>query len=359
MAVRERKTEGRPGLALAGALLALGAMGAGAIWPAETWIWPATRSLLFLLVGFASRQVAAWTVAAWAVACVLVAWQGWAGLDWALALLLGVELRLSRNAVVGIGLGVALSAVVALLWQREAGPLPFANRNHFSVFVEILLPFLAWRALRENHKAALFAAALLLAVSFAAGSRVGAVLLCAEILWLSLRWGGGKKLWGAMGAMAALLSLFVLFTPRERIENPWEGDHRREIWSAAVEMFASRPLTGWGGDRFADQYPAYARFDNGQRVNAVHSDWLEWAVEWGLPGLLLPLGALLWYLRQFAKSLAVWGILFGALHACVDFPWQNPGFLALTALLAGSFRFYAQKTSHSLSAATQSANAAG
>lgn len=124
MAVRERKTEGRPGLALAGALLALGAMGAGAIWPAETWIWPATRSVLFLLVGFASRQVAAWTVTAWAVACVLVAWQGWAGLDWALALLLGVELRLSRNAIVGLGLGVALSAVVALLWQREAGPLP-------------------------------------------------------------------------------------------------------------------------------------------------------------------------------------------------------------------------------------------
>lgn len=270
-------------------------------------------------------------------------------MDWALALLIGVELRLNRAAITWIALGVAVSGIAAMAWNREWGPLPFSNRNHFAVFVEIVLPFLAWRAFREGAKEAMLAAALLLAVSFAAGSRMGALLLCAEILWLSLRWGGGKKLLGAMAAMACLVSLFAFFTPRERIENPWAGDHRRDIWSAAGKMIAAKPITGWGGDHFSTEYPAFAEFDNGQFVNAVHSDWLEWTVEWGLPGLLLPLGALVWYLRRFAQSLAVWGILFGALHACVDFPWQQPGFLVLTALLAGSFSAYAQKTSHPLS----------
>jgi hypothetical protein len=282
----------------------------------------------------------------------IVAWQGWVGFDWALALLIGVEMRLNRAAITWLALAVAVSGIAAMAWNRELGPLPFANRNHYAVFVEIVLPFLAWRAMRDGAKDAMFAAALLLAVSFAAGSRMGALLLCAEILWLSLRFGGGKKLLISMGVLACLLSLFVLFTPRERIENPWAGDHRREIWSAAREMILAKPLTGWGGDRFSTEYLAFAEFDNGQHVNAVHSDWLEWAVEWGIPGLLLPLGAMIWYLRRFAQSLAVWGILFGALHACVDFPWQAPGFLVLTALLAGSFSAYAQKTSHPISSTT-------
>ncbi len=341
------------GLAVLGAVVAASALGISAVWPGETWIWPAARALLFLVAGIAARSLGAW-----AVACALVAWQGWVGLDWALAALLGAELRLSRAAITRIALAVALAALIAMLFNRDWGPLPFANRNHFSVFVELVLPFLAWRALREGSREAMFAAALLLALSFAAGSRMGALLLCAEILWLSLRWGGGRKLWGAMGALAGLLSLFVLFTPKERIEKPWEGDHRVEIWSAAAGMLAAKPLTGWGGDRFASEYPAYAQFDNGQRINAVHSDWLEWSVEWGVAGLLVPFAALIWYLYKHAQSLAVWGILFGALHACVDFPWQNPAFLALTALLAGSFSVYAQKTTDSLSPPTQSSDPA-
>jgi O-antigen ligase len=335
------------------ALLALLTLAAEAAWPAESWIWPLTRAVLFFVAGLVSRSMLGW-----AAACALIAWQGWVGLDWAVAILIGVEMRLNRAALTWVALGVAICGIAAMAWNREWGPLPFANRNHFAVFVEIVLPFLAWRAMREGAKGAMFAAALLLAVSFAAGSRMGAVLLCAEILWLSLQWGGGRKLFWSMGAMGCLISLFVLLTPRERIERPLEGDHRLEIWSAAKNMILAKPLRGWGGDRFPTEYGAFAEFDNGQRVNAVHSDWLEWMVEWGLPGLLLPLGALIWYLRRFAQSLAVWGILFGALHACVDFPWQQPGFLVLTALLAGSFSAYAQKTSHPLPSPAQSANVA-
>jgi hypothetical protein len=329
------------------AAAALIALAASAIWPAAAWVWPSARALLFVCLAATTRSPMAW-----AVACVLVAWQGWSGFDWAIAALIGAEMRLSRAAITRLALAAAVAALIALLANRDWGPIPFANRNHFSVFVEIVLPFLAWRAFRDGAKEAMLAAALLLAISFAAGSRVGALLLCAEILWLSLQWGGGKKLWIAMAALAGLVSLFVLFTPRERLENPLAGDHRGEIWSAAADMFAAKPLAGWGGDRFAAQYPAYARFDNGQRVNAVHSDWLEWGVEFGLAGLLVPLAGLIWYLHKHAQSLAVWGILFGALHACVDFPWQNPAFLVLTALLAGSFSVYAQKTTNSLSPPT-------
>jgi O-antigen ligase len=203
---------------------------------------------------------------------------------------------------------------------------------------------------------ALAAGGLLLVVSFAAGSRVGAALLAVEVLWLAWRWGGKRKLLEGGLALVGLASLFVILSPAERLRNPGNGDHRVEIWSSAVEMIRARPWIGWGVDQFPVRYPAFAKFDNGEFVNAAHSDWLEWGVEIGIGGLLLPGMLLGWYLRRFRHSPAVWGILFGALHAAVDFPWQQPGFLVLSAMLGGTFAQYASKTSRSPSYATQSAN---
>lgn len=318
--------------------------------------WPAIRALLFLLVGVRSALQGPRTLYGWLLGSVLVAGFGSVGLDWALASMLAGEIRLSRRSVEIAAVAVALSAVIALAIRPDLGPLPFANRNHFAVFTEVVLPFLLWRVLREESKLAILGAALLLAVSFAAGSRAGALILCLEILWLAARLSTRRNFALAGASLAILLSLFVLFAPKERLRDPWRGDHRAEIWEASISMVAARPWTGWGIDRFADAYPAYARFDNGEHVQAAHSDWLEWGVEAGIPGIILPALILVWYLRRYGQSPAVWGILFGALHACVDFPWQRPEFLALTALLAGSFSAYASKTSRSHTAATESAN---
>ncbi len=356
-----RRSKSAPGIALAVAVLSLLSIGLAGRLHGEEWVWPAIRAALFGLVGVAAwqRREREAGLGSAVAALGFVALFGWKGLDWALAALVVGHLRLSREALTQLAFGVGLAGALALAVNREWGPLPFGNRNHYAVFTEIVLPFLAWQAKRQESRLAWVGGALLLGVSFAAGSRVGVVLLGGEMLWLAWRWGGAKKLaWGAMGVVA-LGSVFVALSPGERLRNPWQGDHRVEIWSSAVEMIREKPWGGWGVDQFPKRYPAFAKFDNGEFVNAAHSDWLEWGVEAGIGGLLVPGMGLGWYLRRYRHSAAVWGILFGALHAMVDFPWQQPGFLVLSAVLAGTFTQYGEKTSRSSPHAAQPANAAG
>jgi O-antigen ligase len=102
----------------------------------------------------------------------------------------------------------------------------------------------------------------------------------------------------------------------------------------------ARPLQGWGWGEFSHVYPAFALFDNGEFVNAAHSDWIEWAVELGT----LPVAAFLcffcWWVRKKFQFYPSWGILIGALHAAVDYPFHLPGLLVFAAALAGSIETY-------------------
>jgi O-antigen ligase len=331
----------------------------------EPWIWPLARSGAFALLIIAlvrSRdfrtQIYIWSAALFLIAGVAF---GWRGLDFALAALAALHLRLGRDSLTKISWAVGLAGAGGMLLDRSLGILPIGNRNHFAVFTEIVLPFLAWRVRREGSREAIFAAGILLAVSFAGGSRMGAAVLSLELLWIAWNWHDSfrrrlRAFAAASVALVALGSLFLLTARSKRILDPWAGDHRREIWASSWEMILDRPWTGWGVDGFADAYPAYAKFDNGEFVNAAHSDWLEWGVEAGLAGMLAPLLLLLWYLRKYQQSPAVWGILFGAIHALVDFPWQKPGLLVVTALLAGSYTQYASQKTPKPAATAESAN---
>ncbi|GAB4408548.1 MAG: hypothetical protein OHK0021_19020 [Bryobacter sp.] len=349
--------------ALVTANLALLALAAETEWRAA-WIWHGLRAIAFLVVAFAlwrERQQTSeldqqrhW--AALLFALVAGAAFGAQAFDWTLAAWAALHLRLGRDALTKICWSVGILGLGGMLLDRGWGILPIGNRNHYAVFTEIVLPFLAWRARREASREALLAAALLLAASFAGGSRMGAALLGLELLWLAWQWGKAKVMALALAGLIALGSLFVLFNDSERLKNPLEGDHRLEIWASTIEMIRAKPWTGWGPDTFAEAYPAFAKFDNGQFVNAAHSDWLEWGVEAGLPGMLLPLFLLFWYLRKYGRSPAVWGILYGAIHAAVDYPWQRPGFVLLTALLAGAFTQYASQKTTSAAIAAESAD---
>ncbi len=325
--------------------------------------WPAVRALLFVFLGLAastrlpSPAALPWLAAAFASLAAL----GWSGLDYTLALLAAGHLRLKRDHLTGLVFVVALSALLALFFRRDLGPLPFPNRNHFAVFTELTLPFLVWRIKREDSRWAMIAASLSLAVSFAAGSRAGALLLGVEMLCLAWLWGRTPKLVAVSAALVCLASLFLLLHGGNRVQDPWAGDHRREIWTSALTMVQAKPFQGWGAGAFPAHYPAFALFDNGQFVNAAHSDWLEWAVEFGILPPALLLAGLFAYLARFRYSMPVWGILFGAVHAAVDYPGHQPGFLIFIALLAASFAHYAQTSnqhSHSHPLPTQSANAA-
>src|SRR5581483_5024607 len=85
-------------------------------------------------------------------------------------------------------------------------------------------------------------------------------------------------------------------------------------------------------------YPGYARFDDGKFANQAHNDWIQWAVEGGIPLLALMIWLAVWV---FPRALRTgWGAGAAAvfLHCLVDYPIQRTAvaslFFAVIAAIA-------------------------
>jgi O-antigen ligase len=119
---------------------------------------------------------------------------------------------------------------------------------------------------------------------------------------------------------------------------------RKEFWATSLEAAEAQPFTGWGFGAFQQ---AYRRFEDAGTVdrffvNHAHNDYLEIAVEGGIPAALLVAAFLLWWagrardvwkssggaVEQKAASIASAAIL---LHSVFDFPLRTS---AITAVLA-------------------------
>ncbi len=303
--------------------------------------WFAARAMAFLACLALARTdhpVFLYTLAA-AFAAIAVA--GFNGLNVAIACLVFANLNLKLRHFARLCAAITILATLSLLYSYFDAAwtpilFPFHNRNHYAVFSELSLPVLiyTWRRSRGNFY--LYIAAILLLGALAGGSRAGALLLLLEAGALAIIIGGREKLLFAIPATAIAASLFLMLAGSTRITDPFAGDHRFEIWQSSLAMLAAKPFVGWGAGDFSRIYPAYALFDNGQFVNAAHSDWLEWAIEFGLPATLAWIAIFLWWIRKSIHFYPSWGILISALHATVDFPFHLPAFLVFAAALAGS-----------------------
>jgi len=274
-----------------------------------------------------------------------IAIAGFEGLDSALAALTFVlfPVRLAWWAWLLAAVGVSGTASFLFAqWVPGFEPLlfPFHNRNHYAVFCELSLPVLvfAWR--RGGNSILLFAGGLMVITALLAGSRVGAVLLLVECCALWIISVERNNRWIALPCALLCASLFVSNSGTQRLANPLDGDHRLQIWQSGIEMVLAKPWIGWGANEFSRGYPAFAKFDNGEIVNAAHSDWLEWCIEYGCPIGIAWFAMFIWWLRKSIRSYPSWGILVGALHALVDYPFHLPGFLVFAAALAGSVHAY-------------------
>jgi O-antigen ligase len=112
---------------------------------------------------------------------------------------------------------------------------------------------------------------------------------------------------------------------------------RREAFRSAIQMVQDRPRIGFGLGTWSTAYPGYAVFDPGAIVNQAHNDWMQWAVEGGLPFLAFMLAFAGLLLRPAFRS--VWGIGVPVvlLHCLVDYPLQQrPALAALFFAVAGA-----------------------
>ena len=280
-------------------------------------------------------------------------------------LLCTIGMTYSRGAI--LGLVVAIVVVTAVGGARLRG---LATAGLAVVAAVTVLAF-AWSndalstnspPLAEQIDAGL-ALGVLLVVVGAVLALAGRLLLRAEA---RVRWpeGRARKVWRAIGALAALLVVLMVagaasapgglggtadrvaadFTEvrRDPIYEPGRllttsSANRWAWWREAAGAWSAEPVTGWGAGSFAVSRRLY-RVSPGD-VQQPHSLPMQFLAELGVVGALLGLGALLLLLaagvvrvrrtppgmeRDLAGALlaasAAWVV-----HACADWDWDIPG----------------------------------
>lgn len=277
-----------------------------------------------------------------------------------------VRPRRLLRATLYFGVGLAILATLQtftsggnVFWlfpsgYREFVMGPFVNRTYFAVFVELILPLALAGALLDRRRPLVYAllAGVLYAAVVAAASRGGIVLVsletgCVLLLAFSRRLIAPKTLAVTIAALAASALIFSAIVGPERLverlryKDPFIG--RREMNLSSLAMFRDRPLTGFGLGAWPTVYPRYAIYDDGLFANQAHDDWAQWAVEGGVPFLLLMAATALWSVRPALQTLWGIGILTVFVHCAFDYPTQKPALAAFLFFMLGLLAAERQK----------------
>ena len=251
----------------------------------------------------------------------------------------------------------------------------FANRNHAAVFLACLFPMLAvfanTRRLASQSgtsTAQLFAIALailLIPLILVTGSRSGMLtaiigLIGGVALYVSRapQRGGPKAAKFAVpvlaaAVMACLVFITIYFSRAEAIDRLFADSgvvtERADFWSTGVQLFWHYFPWGFGPGAFV---PAFQQVEpvallGGAYLNRLHNDWLETALTLGVPGILLMLGAVGYYVIH---SFQLWARMDGsrpsvtvgrmasiiiailAVASFSDYPLRTPALMGFAAL---------------------------
>ena len=256
-----------------------------------------------------------------------------------------------------------------LYWFREMhyGGIPFgpyANRNHFAGFAELVLPLalvplVLGRVRRERWPVVSLFVVVGIGALFLSASRGGIVSFGVELAVLALamilrRTIGKQLLAGAVVLVLAVvmvswlgvgqvLQRFSSFQTLEATAGK-RASMRRDTW----QVFLNHSLTGTGLGTLQIVYPPYESLYDGKIVNHAHNDYLEALAETGVLGglccawfLAVLFGESLRRVRQLSDSFAGTLQLSGLVactgflvHSLVDFNLHIPSNALLFFLMA-------------------------
>lgn len=305
-------------------------------------------------------------------------------------LLLAPLRRASLAPTVGmLFLVVVVTALVGLLQANDAfgnlynyrvAGFPgasglFSNRNHQALFLACGFPLLAALAARQNSvtppKFALIAALslFLLLMIMATGSRAGLVLgvlalgLSAIIYSVSLSREHRTRLprtgrplgIAALGLILVPVVGVVFLSRAGALQRLFAEDVSQEIrlrlFFPMLDLARVNFPVGSGFGSFVDVFKAREQIQDlsVQYLNHAHNDWIELAIEGGVPALLLAGGALIW---GVTAALSFWrvgksddeAVAYGrvgsvvlalaALASFADYPLRTPLVMILVAVAA-------------------------
>jgi O-antigen ligase len=248
----------------------------------------------------------------------------------------------------------------------------FANGNHFATLLLVTMPVIAAlfalrrRAAKSPQQRSLAAALAMIAGSLLVigilvnGSSalllLGLPVAAASIL-LALPWPPRRV---GQGLAAVGLALVIAVAAMGTVGKDLRGwgtnasiETRMEFWGKTVQATRDQAWTGSGLGTFQQVYRQYDDPDTVHRwyANHAHNDYLEIALEGGIPALALLIWFLLWWARQSgqawlsangtveqkAAAVASAAIL---LHSSFDYPLRTAAIMAtmaaFLAILAGA-----------------------
>lgn len=264
---------------------------------------------------------------------------------------------------------------LANIGEQSAIVGTLGNYNYLAEFLVLALPVLAgavlaWRSplLRWMALATLGTSFLVLISTGGRGALLGLLVggVVAAFLVFGRTWLDPRRYWQNKQARLATVVAVVLLAGLvalggSRIQGKMSAvlsgnessiSSRLVNWQVAVSMVAERPVfgAGLGGYKLLNVERLAARYPEGlppaaasSRFHHVHNEPLQAAVELGLPGLLILLGALWAWVREVRHNEALarpvrFGLLWGVgallVAGAFGFPFHIPlTALALTLLL--------------------------
>lgn len=241
---------------------------------------------------------------------------------WLMAGVATTEARRRGLAIVFVAGAVVVSVVGTALWVHGGGELfvrrapyvsnPMTTGAMVMIAALVALSFALGRLPSKRERLAAWLCVGVLVTALAATMTRSAILgFAAGLLVVVIRVAPGRQLL-AFAALAVVFGGLVFvgrdllpstFTARWNLEDLAEGRNtslRLEMWEAGIRMFLERPWLGWGdvslGDLSLPYYDAEPEFLHGH----LHSNLVQIAVIWGLPGLAL-------YLAFVARQvIALW-----------------------------------------------------
>ena len=293
-------------------------------------LWPFTLALGFLLAALAwsaaarpprlvrPSPLASALLALWAwlalgvlwsrvpyVSAIQAWWQGAAAVSF-LALVLSPQPAATWRTVGG---GAAALAVALALWglgqwllADEQPHGPFANPNSHAAFLNVAALGLLGTCLAAAPRGRAWHAALgtfgLLVLGMAAVGSRGALLAFAGglalVLGAAANAGRRRDALAAAAVAAAAVAAASLLThgrPVTRIATLGDplsaGADRLVIWRGALELLAGAPWHGEGPGTFWLLYPAVREPEDTSGGYHAHNDYLELAIEAGVPAVVL------------------------------------------------------------------------
>lgn len=321
-------------------------------------------SLLLVPAAMAGIQlIMAHTASTFETLNSIAAWIARAGAFYVASSSFRSERRQHLFVEAAVWFGAAMAMLALLQWYTDNNKIfwsistghtsevaaTFLNRDHYSVLMEMLLPFAIVRTI-TGSRPILYAccAGLMFSSVVACASRAGTAIITLEtLILLAVVSRAGPRRYGRVAVLVVSLLVFVILggwqTVWERflLKDPFS--YRREMLLSTVDMIRLNPWLGHGMGTWPLVYPQFAIFDPpGIYMNHAHNDWAEWAAEGGvaLSAVLAAFCAgIAWSARRVPWA---WGLSAACLHAVVDFPFQKPA-LALTFFAIAGIAFAASR----------------